>query len=499
MKTITLIVSMLLFCCVYSGTGLDTKLINYNFEGKGFWDYDYYQGKMALLIVDTDYPGYSFKPAVTLFENGEWKKLPGYVGNDTMNKILPSDNSQIHFDSSGNIWICGYSLYKYDGNKWNEYRIVGDTLREYRHFRQFCIDKYNNIWITSFIRVSSSEVYSEFFKFDGKKFISIFKFPTFLRLSGIEDFMATKVLSAMPDGRVVLHCIVTVSDDDFNNGDYKDVYIFNQDMTAQRLRLPSASSFEASKYTRAVSSIYTEEDGKIWFTLGRYSWGGILGYEPGSCCSGITLYNKGEWVLFDQSNGLDTMSKDLYAPIFRIAKLSNGSYFLVGRNSYYIMDSNNNMKLYHWDDFFNKAEFMVSNSNNYGDKAYEYLSNFLPYPPPMGYIETVQSVFAKDGKIFIGTYRGILIAKESDVLALDVAEETTLNMVLYPNPAEEYINIPTIRNYSTYQIMNLLGMVVGSGIYSDNRIPVSDLPSGAYFVKLYGLNNTYTLNSFIKK
>jgi hypothetical protein len=497
MKKIMAFIIVFCFISVFSSFALDTKLIDYKFDATGFFDYDIYQDKIAFLSNETDYPGFFFKPIIIVFENGEWKKLPNYLGNDSTNILLPASHSQIHFDSTGNIWICGEQLYKFDGNQWTGYQIEGDTNNDKRRFLQFCVDKYNNIWITSAIRLDTIE-YSEFNKFDGSKFTSIIKDAPNQRLYPYDDFMRSYILAAAPDGRVILKCLFLFFEKEFEQGQYKDIYIFNQDMTYQRMKLPTASGLKYDSYAKSLSSILPETDGKIWFLLGINK--GTLDYKPTSpCCSGLTLFENDTWTVFNESNGLDTIYKDLYEPVYRITKLSNGSYFLIGKNMYYIMDSELKLKKYYWEDFFNKAEFIVADSYFNGVKGYEFLNNFLTYPPPAGQMTGIHSVFVKHNKIYIGMEKGLMIADESIVLSIQDTKEINGNLVLYPNPADDHINISSNQNFTSYQIVNTLGQVVGSGKFSNGSIPVSGIPSGVYFIKLFGFNQAFTITSFIKE
>ena len=498
MKTILIIISVLMFIFVQCSNALDTKIIDNKFNTQGFVDYEVNNDKIAVLTVDHDNPGFSFLPKVILFENGEWKMLPNYVGLDTTHKLIPDDFSQIHFDLYGNIWICGFLLYKYDGQIWSEYNINGDIYYDKRHFEQFCIDKYNNIWITSFVRISSSEGFSELFKFDGINFASVQKFPSELSLMDNGLFMKSYKLSAMPDGRVILYRLFQPSDEDYDNGNFQDIYIFNQDMTAQRLKLSTASGSKFDGYYKTISSIFPETENKIWYNLDKHIWGGYEGYPPGSCCSGMTLYEYGAWTVFNESNGLDTINKDTYEPIFRTVKLSNGNYFLIGQNCYYIMCADLKIKKFFWADFFNKAEFIISDSYYNGANGYEYLSRFTIYPA-LDNLTEITSVFVKNNNIYIGMNAGLLIAKESDLISVTNVDENVENFQLYPNPSNEFININSNLIYKSYQILNSLGQVVINRDYSSGSISVSELPSGLYFIKLISFDQKFTTLNFIKE
>ncbi len=496
MRKYFVLIGILLLGGIYGGNALETKFIDYNFNTNGFKCFDILDDKIAILSVNYDYPGFFFKPDIIVMENGEWQRLPNYEGSDTSNILLPSTNSQIHYDSTGNIWICGAKLYKYDGSQWTGYTIEGDSNNDKRRFEQLCVDKYNNIWVTAALRFSSSEEYNEFYKFDGENFSTVMNNEPALRFTGYNVSFRSYILSAMPDGRVALHGIIMANDEEYENGQFKDVYIFNQDKTCQRLKLPTASGSDFDASVKAVSSIVPEQDGKMWFALGVYN--GELSINKNKCCSGLTLYNDGEWTVFNGDNGLDTLSKGLYDPIYRIVKLSGSGYFLIGLNMYYIMDSDFKLKKYYWEDFFNKSEFIICNSTFNGEKGYEFLGNFLYHPPiPASFIK-ISSVFIKNNKIYIGMEKGIMVAQESNILSAPDYEAPATVTTIHPNPAGDHIFIRTNRDYTTYRITNSLGQIVLSGNYTYGTIPVSGLAAGVYFIKLYGQNQDFNYSRFIK-
>lgn len=483
---------------IYSANALDTKLIDYGFERSNICEFDIHNGKIALLTNAKISLGSFNLPDVIVMEKGEWERLPNYIGNDTSAKLTRSSQGQIHFDSLGNIWICGKGLYKYDGYKWAEYLVEGDPDYDYRRFERFCVDKYNNIWITSIVRFSTSESYSELFKFDGEKFISIRKFSNGFRLIGRNDFMKNYILSATSDGRVVLHNTIEPDDEDYEDGQYKDIYIFNQDLTYEKYKTPSPSSSKTITNPKVVSSIFCETDGKLWFPLGQYKWGGA-GYPYGACCSGLSLLDGETWTVFNEDNGFETIDEDLYEPVYRMTKLSNDSYFLIGKNCYYIMDQNYQVTRYLWKDFFNRAEFIVIHSYFNGEKGYEFLNNFLIYPVEMKLNQKIKTVIIEDGIIYLCMDKGLMTLKESQLETLSVNEETNSSLTLYPNPATESIYINSDNQYITFNIVNSLGKVVSNGKYTSGPLSISGLASGIYFIKLEGIGQNPTILSFIKE
>uniref|UniRef100_UPI0030D9A836 T9SS type A sorting domain-containing protein n=1 Tax=uncultured Winogradskyella sp. TaxID=395353 RepID=UPI0030D9A836 len=68
---------------------------------------------------------------------------------------------------------------------------------------------------------------------------------------------------------------------------------------------------------------------------------------------------------------------------------------------------------------------------------------------------------------------------------MSINDETIYQIKLFPNPAIDYLNIK--RNNTTnldYQIMDILGKPIGSGTMISNKINISLLKSGIYFLSL---------------
>ncbi|WP_258105687.1 RICIN domain-containing protein [Marinoscillum sp. MHG1-6] len=86
-------------------------------------------------------------------------------------------------------------------------------------------------------------------------------------------------------------------------------------------------------------------------------------------------------------------------------------------------------------------------------------------------------------------------------LRLSEMEETTASvetsLEIYPNPAQEFIEIKSTDTYDQARILTLDGKVVYGGRLESNKIDVSSLKSGIYLLELER-ENTYTTIRFIK-
>ena len=65
----------------------------------------------------------------------------------------------------------------------------------------------------------------------------------------------------------------------------------------------------------------------------------------------------------------------------------------------------------------------------------------------------------------------------------DQEGSTTQNTVVYPNPADEIIYIKGVANENIVEIFNLKGICILKD-YNTNRLDVSNLDKGLYFIKI---------------
>ncbi len=83
-----------------------------------------------------------------------------------------------------------------------------------------------------------------------------------------------------------------------------------------------------------------------------------------------------------------------------------------------------------------------------------------------------------------------------------MAENHLGNFNLFPNPAQDYINVSlksgneTIKNVSIY---DLNGRLIKSDKASDNKIAVSELQSGTYIILIENTENQKFSGKFVKK
>ena len=82
---------------------------------------------------------------------------------------------------------------------------------------------------------------------------------------------------------------------------------------------------------------------------------------------------------------------------------------------------------------------------------------------------------------------------------LSIEEFNKRKLVVYPNPTSDYLYVATDnKNYIDFEILDLGGRSVSSGnILSSEKITVSNLVSGNYFIKLK-IDDRFFIKRFFK-
>jgi uncharacterized surface protein with fasciclin (FAS1) repeats len=87
-----------------------------------------------------------------------------------------------------------------------------------------------------------------------------------------------------------------------------------------------------------------------------------------------------------------------------------------------------------------------------------------------------------------------------DAVLLDptasLEEINNLTIAMYPNPATEFITIDSKEN-GNYMILDVMGAIVAEGIVNNNKVSISSLNNGTYFVKFSTESGVYQ-GRFIK-
>lgn len=72
------------------------------------------------------------------------------------------------------------------------------------------------------------------------------------------------------------------------------------------------------------------------------------------------------------------------------------------------------------------------------------------------------------------------------------------DIVLYPNPTTDVLNIEGVQRGATYTLRNVTGVLVQSGLFTGNQISITTLPVGMYWLSVQQESTTIT-KPFVKK
>ncbi len=505
MKYISVII-IFLFAASYLYS-YDIKITDYNLGIHGIYDMKTNGDIIVLLCRKEITLGPYDKAAIKVFDGESWTELPSvvYTGETTYHTLGYNLNSTINIDSSGNIWLSSQHLHRCIDTNWTTYKIF-DEYRPYRSFGMSLVDKNNDIWLTSKIYHKPDEHdpadvnKSEILKFDGENFHKIFETNvacSFERRT--ENTFCTKV-DLTRDNKFVIHRTFSAGlDEDFvEGGKNPELYFFDSNGNYERINLLTQCQFNFNFINVVPTTLYFDSKENLWVGLAVRSF---IHPESGvwsSCCSGLSmLSNDGEWLLFDESSGLDEIDKydSVYRPILKIKEIDESKYLVVGLTKIYEMGNDFVLRELDWKYILNNS-FYIKGYDWDKDKVNKYLdrligeSNFLP-PPQVGEI-----IETKDGEIWIQLEHGIIVFNKSILSVADVESEK--ETIIYPNPAREFINVAAGDNYERYEIINLLGQIVAKGENSGALINIRKLPAGRYYLKLYNYRDIPEIFSFIK-
>ena len=155
-------------------------------------------------------------------------------------------------------------------------------------------------------------------------------------------------------------------------------------------------------------------------------------------------------------------------------------------------------------------EYDVTNMNNVGPIA-NYNTNFyaLAVDPTSGHLFASNTDFYSYGKVEIYDLMNNYINQFStditpgkivfDVRFNSGIEESQNELVIYPNPANDMLNINGIGE-GNYSIFNILGEVIYSHVFTQDNITIdiSSLQSGKYFIQVERNGELSKMSSFVK-
>ena len=143
-----------------------------------------------------------------------------------------------------------------------------------------------------------------------------------------------------------------------------------------------------------------------------------------------------------------------------------------------------------------KFTFNLPNNSCYTFKIYDsygdgfccdYGNGYYKLTTDSGVVMVNQNAFNKDKEIYpfiLGT--------------LSTQENNKLGVNIFPNPAVDVLNITKVSNNATFAIYNVAGQFISNGKVTNNKVNVSSLAKGVYFIEISEKGATSKMK-FIKK
>jgi|GEM_PF-4435707 len=106
----------------------------------------------------------------------------------------------------------------------------------------------------------------------------------------------------------------------------------------------------------------------------------------------------------------------------------------------------------------------------------------------------------KDGTLWIGSANGNIYRWIFDETAADIEESIESEIIVYPNPAKDFISINSSIGFTTYQLYDWKGQIINTG----NLIGISEIivplqqPAGVYFLHLITITGENKIVKVIK-
>lgn len=206
-----------------------------------------------------------------------------------------------------------------------------------------------------------------------------------------------------------------------------------------------------------VTGMTVTADGKVWFSLESVS------NDPAE--GGLLSFDGTNWMHYNTDNS-DIASNNITA----IASYQNQLVF-----NHYSIDGISVFDGVSW------TLYDGTNGTNYPTNA-----NYF-----------VHDMKALDNVVYMATNSGLFIMELPEIVGLN--EESSKGVSIYPNPTTQFIHVYSDLSDLSFEFRNAIGEVVNSGELVSNKVDISDLSNGIYFVSLFSNGNVISTEKIIKK
>jgi hypothetical protein len=91
------------------------------------------------------------------------------------------------------------------------------------------------------------------------------------------------------------------------------------------------------------------------------------------------------------------------------------------------------------------------------------------------------------------------ISNTVNVNSVGIDDVSSLDLTIFPNPANNVLHISSEITFEKIQITNPLGDIIKEGLLSSTSINITELQAGVYFAKLIDSKGTIATKKFIKQ
>ncbi len=461
---------------------------------------------MESVVVDNKITNY---PTIQYIENGVMTVLPNYIITDEGEVALElSPQSRIRFDDHGNLWFTGKSLYKYEDSKWKEF-FISDKYSYARFYEHLAIDAEDNVWLTTsvFDKYNSSSInFSELYMFNGITFEKILQRTPYSIYSTYNTLINSEKLIRLKDGRIAFHKTLSRQGDeiiDSLDGEL-DLIIYEPGNTASEAHRIRTYDWD-SLFNKIVNNMYIVDD-KIWFA---HQGNDIPVLDENfkflywiTLHRGLSIFDikSKDWRIFDEKDGFPFQSPNLPKPVMSITQLNDKLMLMVILSQPYLIHQDYQLEKTDWDLILSDATIYKSSEKVLDEDIY------------LAFDEAKKDKFynavlrPKIHKMFVTPDNNLWMLSnnfliKAPIKMLSVSEQDLKEqaILLFPNPASDFIQINNPNTeISDIELTNLYGNLLLVFKGQTDKLNISDLPDGIYFLKVQLYNGSILYNRFVK-
>jgi hypothetical protein len=450
----------------------------------------------------------TYHPKIQFIDKGVMTVLPNYIISDIGEEMLVvNSHSRIKFDSQGNLWLTGKSLYKFEDNKWKEF-FLSDEHNYVRSYGHLAIDANNNVWVTTDVFDKDNQVinFSELLMFNGTTFEDILQRKPHGIYTTYNSVIYSEKLSNLKDGRIVFHKTISRQGNeliDSLDGDF-DLIIYEPGNTGSETYQIRTYNWDSS-HSKLVNNLLPDNE-KIWFALNGNvipildENNKIIGQK--TLHRGLSVFDtkSKDWYIFDKKDGFPFDNPELPAPVKAITRVSDKLMLMNIDHKLYLIHQDYQVEETNWDLLLSDATIYKSSEHVTDDVIYETLDEIKKNQvEKLALIPRIHKMFVTpDNNLWILSSK-FLIKSPIKLLSVTEQDSKEKEMTVFPNPSNDYIqiNIPEAE-ISNVDVTNLYGNSVLEFKGQTEKLNISTLPEGIYFIKVQLKNGSILNNKFVK-